>query len=238
MWDVESEKWMMDMPKGGSLTAEAYGKIRSDILACRLVPGQKLIIADLCESLGFSLGAVREALSRLTSEGLVEAEPRKGFRVAPITDADLRDITNVRATIESLCLENAILHGDLKWETGIVSTLFELSRLEFRDADDPVRVSDQWAETHRRFHEALVAACDSPWLLRLRAILFVQSERYRRVSVPLNPGSRDLHAEHKAIADAAIARDVKTACAEMRAHLEKTTRILIASNVVNSGRAE
>lgn len=223
----------MDVPKGGSLTAEAYGKVRSDILACRLVPGQKLIIADLCATMGFSLGAVREALSRLTSEGLVESEPRKGFRVAPITDEDLRDITKVRATIESLCLESAILHGDLKWETGIVSTLFELSRLQFKDAQDPARVSDQWAETHQRFHEALVAACDSPWMLRLRGILFVQSERYRRVSVPLDRAGRDLHGEHKAIADAAIARDAVKACAEMRAHLEKTTRILINANVVN-----
>lgn len=226
----------MDMPKGGSLTAEAYGKIRADILACRLVPGQKLIIADLCATMGFSLGAVREALSRLTSEGLVESEPRKGFRVAPITDEDLRDITNVRATIESLCLENAIQNGDLKWETGIVSTLFELSRLEFKDPNDPARVSEQWAETHQRFHEALVAACDSPWLLRLRGILFVQSERYRRVSVPLDRAGRDLHSEHKAIADAAIARDAAKACAEMRTHLEKTTRILINANVVNPAR--
>ena len=111
--------------------------------------------------------------------------------------------------------------------------VIELSRLQFKDAQDPARVSDQWAETHQRFHEALVAACDSPWMLRLRGILFVQSERYRRVSVPLDRAGRDLHGEHKAIADAAIARDAVKACAEMRAHLEKTTRILINANVVN-----
>ncbi|MBL0371901.1 FCD domain-containing protein [Rhizobium sp. KVB221] len=223
----------MASPKAGSLTAEAHARLRGDILACRLIPGHKLVIQDLCDSLGFSLGAVREALSRLTSEGLVEAEPRKGFRVAPITEEELQDITNVRATIESLCLENAIRNGDLKWETGIVSTLFELSRLKLQDADDSARVSEVWAETHRRFHEALVAACDSPWLLRLRETLFTQSERYRRVSVPLDRMGRDLHGEHKAIADAAIARDVVRATAEMRAHLAKTTRILIKAGVVN-----
>ena len=57
------------------------------------------------------------------------SEPRKGFRVAPITEAELKDITRVRATIESLCLENAIQNGDLKWETNIVSTQFELSKM-------------------------------------------------------------------------------------------------------------
>ena len=223
----------MNTPKSGSLTEEAYTQLRVEILACRLVPGQKLIIDDLCKSLGVSLGAVREALSRLTSEGLVEAEPRKGFKVTPITEAELLDITKVRATIENLCLENAIKNGNLKWETGIVSTLFELSRLKLQDPDDPSRVNEIWADTHRRFHEALVAGCDSPWLLRLRGMLFMQSERYRRVSVPLDRAGRNISAEHKLIADAAIGRNTEKACSALRDHIEKTTRILIKADVVN-----
>ncbi|WP_425644323.1 GntR family transcriptional regulator [Agrobacterium leguminum] len=187
-------------------------RIRTDILACRLVPGQKLVIAELCAEFEFSLGAVREALARLTSEGLVVSEPRKGFKVAPITEAELRDITRVRATIESLCLENAIRNGDLKWETNIVATQFELSKLSLQDPADPVRVSEAWADAHKRFHEALVAACDSPWLLHLR----------------------DLISEHRDIADAAVSRDVEKATMAIRAHLEKTTRILIESDVVKA----
>lgn len=233
-----NNRCILTRPESGSLTAEAFSRIRAEILACRLPPGQKLVIADLCQQLGFSLGAVREALARLTSEGLVEAEPRKGFRVAPITETELQDITKVRSTIESLCLESAISNGDVKWEANIVATLFELSRTSLQDAADPARVSETWADTHRRFHEALVAACESPWLLRLREILFVQSERYRRVSVPLNRTGRDLHAEHKEIADAAIARDSARACAALRDHLQKTTRILIASEVVKAHEAE
>lgn len=224
----------MSRPESGSLTAEAYNRIRIEILACRLAPGQKLVIADLCETFGFSLGAVREALSRLTSEGFVEAEPRKGFKVARITEAELQDITRVRSLIETLCLESALRHGDLKWEANIVATHFELSRLSLQDPDDPARVSEAWAEVHKRFHEALVAACDSPWLLRMREMLFMQSERYRRVSVPLDPQKRDLAAEHKIIADAAIARDSATACAALRDHLDRTTRILIESQAVKS----
>lgn len=228
----------MPKPESGSLTAEAYAQIKAEILACRLAPGQKLVIADLCQDFGFSLGAIREALSRLTSEGLVAAEPRKGFRVAPITEAELQDITSVRATIESLCLRDAIAKGDLKWEAGIVGTLFELNRLPLEDSADPARVSERWAETHRRFHEALVAGCDSPWLLKLREILYVQSERYRRVSVPLGPREgRDLRAEHQEIADATLARDAERACQAIREHLAKTTRIIIASDVVKRHQA-
>ena len=111
-----------------SLTAQAYQRLRGDILACRLRPGEKLKISDICATLGFSLGAVREALSRLTSEGLVEAERNKGFRVTPITQSELVDLTRTRILIECECLTNAIARGDLRWEAAIVSTLFELSR--------------------------------------------------------------------------------------------------------------
>ena len=222
----------MRRSESGSLTAEAHNRIRGEILACRIAPGQKLVIADLCERFGFSLGAVREALAALATEGLVETQPRKGFRVTPITEAELLDITKVRVVIESLCLESAIRNGDLKWEASIVSTEFELSKLPLRDAEDPVRVSEAWAQTHKRFHATLVEACDSPWLLRLRETLYVQSERYRRFSVPLERAERDLVKEHKDIAAAAIARDVVRATTALREHLEYTTRILIQSDVI------
>lgn len=216
-----------------SLTEQAYVRLRDDILACRLSPGQKLNISEICGQLGVSLGAVREALSRLTSEGLVDSEPNKGFRVAPITQAELEDLTHARIVIECECLTSAIAHGDLKWETGIVSTLFELSRIELQDPRDSARVNAVWTETHRRFHAALVAACDSPWMLRLRDMLYVQSERYRSVSVPLDQKERDVAGEHRAIADAAIARDAEAACAAMRDHLRLTTRILVDAQVVD-----
>ncbi|MFG1344083.1 FCD domain-containing protein [Xanthobacter autotrophicus DSM 431] len=228
----------MKHPESGSLTAEAHNQIRGEILACRFAPGQKLVIADLCETFGFSLGAVREALAALASEGLVDTQPRKGFRVAPITEAELQDITRVRVLIESLCLESAIRNGDLKWEANIVSTEFELSKLSLLDPEDPERASEAWAQTHRRFHEALVAACDSPWLLRLRDMLYVQSERYRRFSVPLDRTKRDLVTEHKEIAAATIARDTSRATAALREHLERTTRILIESDVIKGHHGE
>lgn len=223
----------MTSGKPMSLTAQAYMRIRNDILACRLSPGQKLKISEICGQLDVSLGAVREALSRLTSEGLVDAEPNKGFRVAPITQEELEDLTKTRILIECECLSSAIAHGDLKWETGIVSTLFELSRIDLQAPDDPARVNAAWVETHRRFHEALVAACDSTWMLRLRGILYAQSERYRSASVPLDRTRRDVAGEHKAIADAAIARDTDAACAAMRDHLRLTTRILIEADLAN-----
>lgn len=221
-----------DGDKGENLTTQAYKLVRADILACRIKPGQKLKISELVARLGFSLGAVREALSRLTSEGLVLAEANKGYRVAPITRAELEDLTATRIMIECACVTDAIAHGDLKWESEIVSSLYELSRIEVENPAAPGGVSAVWAEAHQRFHQALVAGCRNAWLMRIREMLYVQSERYRSASVPVERSQRDLRAEHKAIADAAIARDPAGACTAMTHHLSLTTRILLESNLV------
>ncbi len=219
-------------PLSGSLTAEAYARIRTEILCCRLQPGQKLVIQDLCDELKFSLGAVREALSRLTAEGLVEAQPRIGFRVAPVTQSDLRDITMVRTKIEIACLESAIRNGTLAWESQIMALLFELSKLKVADPTDARRLNAIWADTHKRFHEALVVTCDSPWLLRMRETLYLHSERYRWMSLPRDRRHRNLHAEHDAIAKAAISRDVGKACSLLSQHIAKTAQIVDAAETV------
>ncbi len=210
-----------------SATKDTYDRLRADLLACRMQPGARLKIADLCQTLSVSLSAVREALSRLTSEGLVVAEPQRGFRVAPISADELRDLTAVRADIEGICLERAIAAGDVAWETGLVAALHSLSRIPERASGDPQRLNEAWSAAHAAFHEALVAACGSPWLLRLRGILYVQSERYRRLSVPLTTVARDLGREHRDIMDATLARDIARAKMLMFGHIELTTTILV-----------
>ncbi|MBR0668382.1 FCD domain-containing protein [Roseomonas hellenica] len=215
-----------DLP-GASLTQTAYERLRADLLACRLRPGERLRIADLCAALGVSLSAVREALSRLTAEGLVVAEPQRGFRAAPISVADLRDLTAARIEIETLCLRRAIASGDVGWEERLVAAHHRLSRTSARDPADPDRVAEPWAEAHGAYHEALVAGCGSPWLLRLRAILYAQSERYRRLSLPLARTERDLAREHREIMDATLARDADRAAALLTAHLQLTSAILL-----------
>jgi DNA-binding GntR family transcriptional regulator len=213
--------------KDSSLTQIAHDRLRADLLACRLKPGERLVINQLCERLNVSLGAVREALSRLTSEGLVIAEPQRGFRVAPISAEDLKDLTAVRLEIELLCLKDSIAHGDVRWEAGLVAAQHLLARTPEKASDDPRLLSEAYAAAHRSFHEALVAACKSPWLLKLRALLYDQSERYRRLSIPLAERERDVNSEHKAIADAALARDVPRAASLLTAHLERTSQILL-----------
>ena len=214
-----------------NLTQGAYEQLRADLLACRILPGSRLKIQELCARLSVSLGAIREALSRLTSEGLVVAEPQRGFRAAPISQEDLQDLTRVRIEIEGLCLRRAIEVGDVDWESRLVAALHRLSRTPERAAADPARSSDEWAEAHAAFHVALADGCDSPWLLKLRSQLYDQSERYRRLSVPLTTEKRNIGAEHQGIVDAALARDADKAVALLSAHLGATTRILLTAKL-------
>ena len=213
-----------------TLAGNVYETLRSDILTCRIEPGSKIRINELCVQLGVNLGAVREALSKLSSEGLVTSEAQKGFRVAPVSRQELVDLTSTRVDLENLCLAEAISYGEVVWESQIVASLHHLSRLSERDQDDPARLSEFWVVAHAAFHLALVAACRNTVKLRVRASLYDQSERYRRLSVPARgPAKRDILGEHRSIANAVLARDVPTATRLMTHHLNKTTEILLAA---------
>ena len=91
------------------------------------------------------------------------------------------------------------------------------------------RSAESWSDAHDEFHEALVSACASPILLDFRRGLFRRSERYRRLSMPLGEGERDVGAEHRAIAEAVLAADTGLSCRLIAAHLQTTTRIILDS---------
>jgi DNA-binding GntR family transcriptional regulator len=209
-----------------SRTEAVYFRLRSDILACRLRPGARLKINDLCAAQGVSLGAVREALSRLAAEGLVVSEAQKRFQVAPISVADLEDLTQVRIEIETSCLRRAIAARRLDWETGLVAAFHRLSRTPERTPGDEKRLNEDWAQAHADYHLALVAACESTWLLRVRTMLYAQSERYRRLSAPVTDGSRNVNAEHRGIMEAALAGDADKACTLLAEHLLTTKKLV------------
>ena len=121
----------------------------------------------------------------------------------------------------------ALRNGDLAWEERLLGISHRLMHTDKQAQDEPRRLSDQWARTHAAFHEALVAACGSPTLLQVRRRLYAQSERYRRLSIPLAETERDLDREHRDITAAALSRDIQQALRLMQAHLEQTTQILL-----------
>ena len=214
-------------PPGRTLFEGVYQGLRADILACRLRPGAKLQINLIAEERSISLSGVREALSRLSAEGLVISEPQRGFRVAPVSKEDLADLTRTRMDIEALCLGRSIQQGGVDWESAVVGAMHRLSRTTYLASGSDRRLSDDWATAHHAFHEALVGANGSLHLTRFRKSLYQQSERYRRLSVPVSSQTRDVGSEHRAIAEAALQRQTARACELVSEHLLLTMRIII-----------
>jgi DNA-binding GntR family transcriptional regulator len=212
-----------ETPRPRTLASAVYARVRADILNCDLKPGEKLLIGSLSQRFGVSAASVREALSRLVADGLVHAQDQRGFRVSALSLADLRDLTKTRIEIESSALRLSILRGDRAWETAVRRSWEELLSVPHSPPGDERRQTEEWARMHGRFHTSLVAGCGLNWLMRLRATVYEQSERYRRLSLAVTKsGARDRDAEHRMIVEATLRRDVEAATAHIATHFERT----------------
>lgn len=205
-------------------TQTAYTALRNEILSGRLRPGIRLKVQELSLRFNVSPGAVREALARLLPERLVVSEAWKGFRVAPVSIEELEDVTRVRVLLETICLRQSIAAGTIEWEVRVVAAHHRLMHVTKLVAP-AIGSSEEWGEAHADYHLALVEGCGSPWLLRLREILWGQSERYRRLSSTVFV-ARDGHAEHSEITDAVMTRDADRACRLITDHFWTTARAL------------
>ena len=177
------------------------------------------------------MGTLREALHRLTADGLVEAEERRGFTVENVSTDQLADAASVRILLEAEALRRSIACGDIEWEIAVLGSFRRLERGSERARTGRHRLDDEWQGYHRDFHRALISACGSPMLLEMRDIVFNRKERYSRLFL-----GTELHdpdnlinnmKEHRAIKDAAMARDADRAATLLRRHLEGTTRGLL-----------
>lgn len=213
-----------------TLTDQAYTALRMDILTGELKPGFKLRVEHLKGLYGTGASPIREALSRLTGDGLVHAEGRRGFRVGRVSRSELFDITKMRILLECHALRESIDKGDDAWEAGIMATFYRLSKLDNRLL--LASPGGEWEVRHKEFHTALVSACDSSWLQSHRQSLFDQSERYRRIALSMKDSDRPVPEEHKAIMTATLARDSETACALMSEHFRMTAEAVSRSAVI------
>ncbi len=214
-----------DAPRGQ--TSAAHARLREDILAGRLQPGERLKIAEIAAALEVSPGAIREALSRLIPEQLVVFRDQKGFVVAPLSIKDLEDLTDLRCEVEAIALRRSLLRGEVSWEGSVLAAAHRLRRTKILTSADR-SLNHEWVEHHRTFHGALVSACGSPRLLDLHAQLYEQSERYRNLSFPtLRETERDRQGEHQALADAALDRDADALVELMAKHFRETTARIV-----------
>jgi DNA-binding GntR family transcriptional regulator len=201
---------------------EVLTRLRESILTGHYGPGEKLRFADLQNDFAAGIGTLREALSQLVGEGLVTVDAGRGFRVAPVSRDDLLDITALHVDFERRAARDSVANGDDEWEARVLTAFHRLSKIENLSKAERLARHAEWVQRHREFHEALVSACRSRWLLNFRAILFDQSERYRLLSKRYRPEGSPKLREHVIIKDAALARDAARTADLLARHIEET----------------
>jgi DNA-binding GntR family transcriptional regulator len=202
------------MSENGQNTEDVYERVRGAILDGELAPGTLMSQVALAEELGISRTPLREALRMLQGEGLVEAEPNRRVRVAPMTPSDLEQLYVMRVTLEAEALRLSVP----------LMTPEDLARLEgsmaemahYAEAKDYRR----WVVPHQEFHRALTAPAGQR-VNDLLGQLFDHAERYRRLHIGHGP-SAWATAGHREILDACKAGDRVLSGGRLASHLART----------------
>jgi DNA-binding GntR family transcriptional regulator len=214
----------MDKSQNPTANETALNALRHDVLSLAFLPGAKLKVEHLQQSYGLSSSPIREALNRLTEEGLVRADERKGFRVAMVSDEDLQDITSMRLLIDLPTLEQSMRSGDDEWESYVIASFHLLEKLESRLPEGPVVLNADWSALHRSFHRAMMSACPSERMVLTSSSLFDQAERYRHISARYRTVIKRKSEEHKVLMRAVLKRDIETAKELHQEHVLSTQK--------------
>ncbi|MBS1843694.1 MAG: GntR family transcriptional regulator [Actinobacteria bacterium] len=193
---------------------QVYEQVREAILNGELAPGTVMSQVALADELGISRTPLREALRMLQSEGLIDAEPNRRVRVAPMTPSDLEDLCIIRVTLEAEALRLSVPRMTPEDLAGLEGYMAEMAH--YAAAEDYRR----WVVPHRAFHRALTAAAGDR-LNQLLGQLFDYAERYRRLHIGHGP-SAWATAGHRDILDACKRGDKELGAKLLASHLART----------------
>ncbi|MEV3858894.1 GntR family transcriptional regulator [Streptomyces sp. NPDC050095] len=195
----------------GSLRDLAYDTLRRRILEVELRPGERLVERDLAAELDVSRIPLREALRRLEADGLVLIVPHRGALVAPFTPADVRDLFDVRESLESLAARLTAERADAAG----------LDRLQARldAARQATEKQDRAAiaAANAGFHTDIVDLAENPLLTSMMRPLAARTHWLFRLTAQRDPARQC--AEHEDLYEAIAARDADRAAALAHAHV-------------------
>jgi GntR family carbon starvation induced transcriptional regulator len=169
---------------------------------------------------------MREALSRLSAERLVQQTDNRGFTLIPVSVAELVDLTQARCWLNEVALRQSIQRGGSAWEEAVLLSFHRLSRTPRRSGADPAERSPSWEAVHRAFHRSLVEGCGSHWLVDFCERLFDAAERYRHLARRAGVTRGNAEDEHKDIMQAAVDRKADEAVDLLNMHFMRTAELV------------
>jgi DNA-binding GntR family transcriptional regulator len=198
----------------GSLSADLFSKLREDILAERIKPGEKLSEQRVCDAYTVSRTPVREALGRLAAEGLLEMVPNRGAFVLGFSPGDMEDMFALREIYELQAVRWAV-------ERITDERLDELLEiLEFMEFYTERRDTKKLMEINTNFHQLIYAASECRMLRNILSSYQIYIRHSRLTRVYKETELADILAEHRRIVYAFRAADAEAGVRAMRAHIE------------------
>jgi DNA-binding GntR family transcriptional regulator len=226
MTDISETQGLAKFGEGESRTARIFNRLRHDVIAGRLRPGQKLKIEDLRQHYDVGVSPLREALSTMCTDGLVERIDQRGFRVADISVRAFDELLKTRCWLEERALRESIASGDNAWEERVVLAHHRLARTPRAEQGDQTQSRQSWEQAHRAFHTSMLAACGSDIMLRFCDQLYDQNIRYRNIAGTAAYPERDIAEEHRRIFEAVADRKADEAIDRLIAHYRATGAFL------------
>ena len=204
-----------------------FNTLRQAILKGELEPGERLMEIQLAERLGVSRTPIREAIRKLELEGLVLMIPRKGAEVAEISEKSLREVLEVRRSLEELAIELACQR----------ITPEELTALEEAENRFARAVEDgevmAIAESDENYHELIYQATENDRLVQILNNLREQMYRYRLEYIKDEDRRQILVVEHEHILRAVRRRDIADAKSAVREHIDNQ-QLTITKNLTTA----
>lgn len=201
----------------GSLLRESiYSHLRGKILSCELAPGTEIGAAEVAARFKVSKSPVRDALMQLERENLVVTLPRRGYRVAPISQSDVQDMFHLRAAMERACAERIVSR----------CSDADLATLDVFRVFDKKTWPGGFVAYNRAFHQRLAALGKNARMRDLMDDLMGQMERAVLMSSSNVKGgdTEPLTTEHCAIIDALQGRRTGQAQRLMERHIKAAAR--------------
>jgi DNA-binding GntR family transcriptional regulator len=213
-----------EIPAPTSLSDQAVEALRHDILACRLMPGAAISEALVTERFSFGRAPVRAALARLAEEGLVQAQPRRGWVVSMVTIRDIHEVFDLRLLLEPEAARRAAGRG------GDATTLRRLDGIcarGYRAGDHDSALT--FLAANRDFHVAVAALSGNQRLERQIARLLDEATRMLVLGLARRDRSGEMAHEHRALIAALSSGDAAEAADQMRAQVAASRAMVVSA---------
>jgi GntR family transcriptional regulator, carbon starvation induced regulator len=210
-----------------SLITQIYNKIKNSLINGDLKPGEKLKIDVLKEKYDTGHTPIREALTSLVKDGLVERIEQKGFVASNVSMKHFNEVLKTRIWIEEIAIKKSMENKDglEQWEENLILLNHRLSKKDWTEKYNPEN-DDSWEMIHKKFHISLISRSGSDYLTKFCEQLYDQNLRFRFLLIKnkKNYLARNVNKEHQDILNAVISRDIVSAQKNLVKHYKVTDK--------------